>query len=219
MERVPRLTPLPLEWKKEKKEFQERVQAQKLKTKKLKPIKGFMEVIDDLFTENGVHERSRMTRADKERNYKSLHRKMDRRLYFVVKVKRDASIALPPSSTPTKYLKSKNPTKPMKEEGYQWTFPTVRWQEGERLRDTCERAHTELTPKFDLYFLSNAPDAHVANTNEGKVKKFFYYRGYHLEGTPDLAGEAVEYAWLTKEELKEVVDEEVYAGVGGTLRD
>eukprot|EP00009_Paramoeba_aestuarina_P000433 CAMPEP_0201514476 /NCGR_PEP_ID=MMETSP0161_2-20130828/6311_1 /ASSEMBLY_ACC=CAM_ASM_000251 /TAXON_ID=180227 /ORGANISM="Neoparamoeba aestuarina, Strain SoJaBio B1-5/56/2" /LENGTH=296 /DNA_ID=CAMNT_0047911039 /DNA_START=42 /DNA_END=932 /DNA_ORIENTATION=- len=222
VERIPRLIPVPPEWKQEKKEFQDRVAAQKLQAKKLKPIKGFMEVIDDLFAENGVYTRSRVTKADKEKNYKSLHRKMDRRLYFVVKVKRDSSIALPSATKTKTNSKNKKSTKPTKEEGYQWTFPSVRWESGEKLRETCERAHQSLTPKFDLYFLSNAPDAHVVHREgkgEGKVKKFFYYRGYHLEGAPDLAGDAVEYAWLTKEELGEVVDEEVFEGVKNTLRD
>ena len=224
VERIPRLITVPPEWKKEKKEFQERVAKQKLQSKKLKPIKGFMEAIDELFAENGVYKRSRVTKADKEKNYKSLHRKMDRRLYFVVKVKSDSSVALPTANN-TKNTKNtnKSSTKPTKEEGYQWTFPTVRWQPGEKLRETCERAHQSLTPKFDLYFLSNAPDAHMVHREgegeERKEKKFFYYRGYHLEGVPELGGEAVEYAWLTKEELGEVVDENVFKGVKDTLRD
>mmetsp|Transcript_28739 Transcript_28739/g.39769 ORF Transcript_28739/g.39769 Transcript_28739/m.39769 type:complete len:226 (+) Transcript_28739:122-799(+) len=85
IERMPRLTQRPPEWKDEKLAFQKRIQEEKLKLKGLKPIQTVTEVIDDLFESEGVYKRPRLTKADKENNTRSINRKMENRLYFIVK--------------------------------------------------------------------------------------------------------------------------------------
>eukprot|EP00008_Paramoeba_atlantica_P013794 CAMPEP_0201496900 /NCGR_PEP_ID=MMETSP0151_2-20130828/62445_1 /ASSEMBLY_ACC=CAM_ASM_000257 /TAXON_ID=200890 /ORGANISM="Paramoeba atlantica, Strain 621/1 / CCAP 1560/9" /LENGTH=186 /DNA_ID=CAMNT_0047887071 /DNA_START=201 /DNA_END=761 /DNA_ORIENTATION=- len=185
---MPRLTQRPPEWKDEKLAFQKRIQEEKLKLKGLKPIQTVTEVIDDLFESEGVYKRPRLTKADKENNTRSINRKMENRLYFIVK-------------------KDK------------WEFPTLEWNSGETLRQTAERSNELHFPEFSIYVLSNSPDAHHDSPKNEKIQRTFFYRCYHVEGKPVLGEGVKDFAWVTKKELKDFLEPEVYESLERMLVD
>lgn len=188
---MPRLVPPEPEWKKEKLQFQEKIQSQKLKIQKLPANITFVEQVEQAVRDQGVYDRPRLTKADKENNIRSLNRKMENRLYFIIKT----------PSTP------------------HWQFPALQHQKGESLRQTVERATQSHVPNFGVYFLSNAPDVHCDFPEKGHTRRLFLYRSYHLKGKPTLGEGAVDYAWETKSELKEYLDPVLYESVKDVLQD
>jgi len=188
---MPRLVPAEPEWKKEKHEFQEKIQNQKLKILKLQPNITFVDQVEQAVQAQGVYDRPRLTKADKENNIRSLFRKMENRLYFILKKKNEEH----------------------------WQFPHLQHQTGETLRQTVERANQSHVPNFGVYILSNAPDVHCDFLENGHTRRLFLYRSYHLKGKPTLGEDAVDYAWVTKSELKGYLNPVLYGSVKDLLLD
>eukprot|EP00055_Hartaetosiga_balthica_P015769 m.95643 g.95643 ORF g.95643 m.95643 type:complete len:300 (+) comp8955_c0_seq2:47-946(+) len=83
-----------------------------------------------------------------------------------------------------------------------WSFPTL-----ERyitpdvtLRETAEAALEQAIPLHDVnhYFLSNAPSFHTTDDT-------FYFRCIYINGKHTPSEKYADFAWLTKEEIKELV--------------
>lgn len=91
-----------------------------------------------------------------------------------------------------------------------WGFPTAPHEEGETARATAERALAASLADgaVETYTVGNAPCGHIAEA-EGTGAPLFFYRASFLDGEVRLAsgGAAKDFAWLTKAELKEYLDE------------
>ena len=186
------------EWKREKEMFQERVEKQR---DKLRGVKNRQPTIPEIMMKvcewKGVWNRPRITKADKEGNMRSLNRKMENRLYLIVKRKPIARAEGP------------------------WEFvPASQWKEGETLRDTVERSAQEKLPNCRVWVVSNAPDVHYQNVcDNGELQDMFYFRSYLVEGKVKLSDEFEDYAWVTKREMARYMEPELYAKVKDLLVD
>ena len=189
---MPRVARKEPSWKDEKAEFQKRVEAQKMKILGFKPVVSTVQAVQDAIVSNGVYNRTMLTKADKENNRRSLHRKMDSRLFYIVKK----------ANTP-----------------FEWQFPYVEWQTGENLRATAERASQVHVPQFSVYYISNSPDAHHDFSAEKKINRIFFYRGYHVSGKPSVGEDVIDYAWVTKDELVEYLQPAFYDSVKNILQE
>jgi hypothetical protein len=188
IERLPRIAPKEPGWVEEKNKFQQRVEAQKLKTLKLQPIKTIIEHMDDAIENQGVDKRSRLTKS--ETNLQSLNRKMDKSLYFIIRK---------PNTS------------------FEWQFPHIAYQQGETLRQTAERANITHTPQFSLYILSNSPDIHYDINTNNLTNRIFLYRTYHMHGKPILGDGVTDFAWVTKEELPKYFQPQLFHSIKDIL--
>jgi hypothetical protein len=192
LERLPRVARKAPSWKEEKAEFQTRVENQKMKILGFKPTVSVIDAVEEAIAWNGVYNRTSLTKADKENNRRSLHRKMDSRLFYIVKKANTL---------------------------FEWQFPFVEWKAGEKLRDTAERSSLVHVPQFSVYYLSNSPDAHHDFSGDKKIHRIFLYRGYHVNGKPSVGDEVIDYAWVTKDELAEYLEPAFYNSVKNILQD
>lgn len=147
----------------------------------------------------------RITKADKENDRKSLRRKLDEQLYFIVKKNRA---------------------------DHSWQFPQVPLpvdvtNETKQLRDfASDGANAVGGASAQLYMVGNAPAGvysyPFSSTNQKSLDtygaKLFFYRGYYIQGDISRPSRYVDHAWVTKSELKEYIqDPELYNYLGGIL--
>ncbi|KAM4748391.1 large ribosomal subunit protein mL46 [Rhinophrynus dorsalis] len=128
---------------------------------------------------------SRVTEADKKNDRSTLNRKLENNLVLLVKEKIG------------------------KEEF--WMFPQIEWQCGETMRQTAERALSTLSDSsIQVNFLGNAPCGFykykfpkLLRTDDAVGAKVFFFKALLKSG--DLAPKLKkgEYAWVTKDELKD----------------
>lgn len=121
----------------------------------------------------------RETEADVAMDTKSLRRRLDQRLFLLVKTKGDSS----------------------------WQFPQAESSAGETMRQTAERALKETIqegPK--TYFVGNAPMGHV---DQSSSRSFFHkaqlIKG---QAALKQGGQAVEYAWVAKDEMPQYINDQ-----------
>jgi hypothetical protein len=132
---------------------------------------------------------SRITEADLKNDMRSLYRKLDRKLFLIVKKDRPQ---------------------------YAWQFPQRAWREGETLRDTAIRAATEdIGDKIHLHFPSNGPVGVYSyplpqdmqkQLDAYGVKVFFFY-AFYVKGPVILNTRLLcDHLWVTKEEMAQYFD-------------
>ncbi|XP_048185639.1 39S ribosomal protein L46, mitochondrial [Perognathus longimembris pacificus] len=126
---------------------------------------------------------ARETDADKKNDRTSLHRKLDRNLVLLVRMKLgDQDV---------------------------WMLPYVEWQPGETLRGTAERALATLPENnMEAKFLGNAPCGHykfkfpqAMRTESNLGAKIFFFKAQLLSGDFSQAGKKGHHVWVSKEEL------------------
>ncbi|KAL1915044.1 mitochondrial 54S ribosomal protein mL46 [Calcarisporiella thermophila] len=149
-----------------------------------------------------VEPASRVTEADKKGDVKSLDRALDRTLYLIVK-------------------------KPREE--HAWQFPQGGLDDNELLHQAAERELTEeCGPNLDTWFVGRAPvghyvydyPAHFSKGSPYKGSKVFFMKAHVFAGKVQVdQREIVDYAWVTKEELKNYVDPRYYEAVRDMLSD
>lgn len=124
------------------------------------------------------------TAADKSGDKKSLRRRLDQRIFFLVKPKSGAAAS-------------------------EWTMPAVEVQEGETTRQAAERALAETVTLDTVqpYFVGNAPAGHVENSAGDKL---FFHRCQLIQGKPALqaGGRYSDGVWVTKDEFKEYIKDQ-----------
>jgi len=147
----------------------------------------------------------RITKADKENDRKSLRRKLDEQLFFIVKKNRS---------------------------DHAWQFPQVPLpmdvtNETKQLRDfASEGALAASGSTAQIYMVGNAPAGFYSYPFPSPTQKsldtygakLFFYRGYYVQGHISRPSRYVDHAWVTKSELKEYIqDPELYTYLGGIL--
>ena len=176
LERLPVVLPERPKWEIEYKEWQERLHAKQFKV--LPPT-----FTDDVKTEreelkggDGSKKWSpapRRTAADASGDRKTLARRLDERLFLVLKRK-----------------------------GGDWGFAMTEIQEEEASRRAAERALSEAVGDagYQPYFVGNAPAAHTVDENGGTV---FYHRCQLVQGVPVVQQGYEDFAWVTSDEFHE----------------
>lgn len=147
----------------------------------------------------------RITKADREDNRKSLRRKLDQNLYFIVKKNR---------------------------QDHAWQFPQVPLpmdltNEKRQIRDfATEGVAVAAGPQTHVYMTGNAPAGFYTYPFEKSTQqslntygaKIFFYRGYYVKGDVKTPQRYVDHAWVSKEELKDYIqDPELYNYLDGVL--
>jgi len=136
---------------------------------------------------------SRITADDKANNRKSLNRKLDERVYLIVKKTRSE---------------------------HAWQFPQGLNEKEETLRKTAEREFKEeCGSTLKVYFISNAPIGFVWYTYSPEIQqktdscgaKVFFYGAQYLSGQVTLDNkELIDYLWVSRDELKEYFSKDYY---------
>lgn len=155
---------------------------------------------------------SRVTEADEKNDTKSLDRKLPQSLYLLMK----STLAKQKQNLVDDFYFKSNSN----EDDDFWLFPTVTVSDPkETFLAAAKRAVSEYAgDKMELLCLGNAPmavDMKIYNnsTDEYFGEKIFYYRVQLLDGDSEPSqNKVVDYAWLTKEEVVEILGEE--RGVG-----
>ncbi|KAA8497807.1 39S ribosomal protein L46, mitochondrial [Porphyridium purpureum] len=142
----------------------------------------------------------RITEADKTNDLRSLHRKLDRTLYFVLK------------RTETS-------------EFYQ--FPQRVTGDDEKLRDSAEKALKAVLgdQKVQTYYTTYRPHAHLEYSYSAEYQKknqvhgvkIFFYPAELITGEVSKLRHGVDFLWLTAEELKEYISPQYYKAVEDVL--
>lgn len=160
---------------------------------------------DESFT-RPIEPNSRKTKADETNDIKSLIRRLDRTLYLVVK---DGS--------------------------GKWKFPTGVLSGPEHLHIGAERIVREIGgPDMNTWTVSNTPCAVVNYTKSGSIGgdvssitsstdasniKEFFIKSHILDGQFIPQSKGLDFAWLTKEELGDHVDQAYYQSIKPVLSD
>lgn len=130
----------------------------------------------------------RITEADKKNDFRSLSRKLDESLVFLVKQQlgKDKHLILPQG----------------------------RWIEGETMRQTAERVLREITGgKLLVSFYGNAPCGFFKykyprdSRKESVGAKIFYYRAALRKNQPQILDSKLAFEWRSKIELEKVLKE------------
>jgi large subunit ribosomal protein L46 len=154
---------------------------------------------------NKFKKADRVTEADKKGDKKSTQRCLDKILYLVVK----------------QTLGKVQP----------WVFPMGLRQDGETLRQTCDRVvESTVGPQLITQPLGNAPvglykytlprsSSSERETNVGA--KVFFFKSFYRGGTVTTGGngQVLDYQWLTRDELKQVLQQEYYHSISKFLID
>lgn len=153
---------------------------------------------DEAFQESTTKSFPKITLEDHADNRKSLYRKLDSRLYLIVKKDREA---------------------------HSWQFPLVSHAEvdGDHLRATAERGvRQQLGEDIDTYFVGNGPLTWFAYDTEqseaaSSPKKVFFYKAQYLFGNVQLGDGLVDHAWVTRAELGEYLSPEYHSHLDQAL--
>ncbi|RUS32360.1 39S mitochondrial ribosomal protein L46-domain-containing protein [Jimgerdemannia flammicorona] len=153
--------------------------------------------------ETKIEYADRITEADRVGDMKSLDRALQRSLYLVVKKPR---------------------------EQHAWQFPQGGVGTGELLHQAARRELLEeCGPDMDVWFVGRTPighykyifpDDYVAKDPKAKGARVFFMKAHIFAGQvrPD-NDEVVDYAWVTKQELKEYVSPDYYKAVKDMLSE
>ncbi|GAA5937814.1 hypothetical protein JCM1841_004066 [Sporobolomyces salmonicolor] len=147
---------------------------------------------------------TRETEADRKGDVKSLERKVDRTLYLLLKKKRN---------------------------NHAWQFPQGGVEADESLVEAARRELVEETgPNMDVWSVGRVPAGaysypfpaeHIKKNpgHEGARVFFMPMRVVRGQAVPNQKEGLVDYAWLTKEEVKDKVSPEYWAAVEPMLSD
>ncbi|KAJ3163451.1 54S ribosomal protein L17 mitochondrial [Geranomyces michiganensis] len=135
---------------------------------------------------------SRTTAADEARDMKSLDRALDRTLYLVVR-------------------RAAGPRKG------EWQLPSGQMQGDELLHEAATRhLYAEVGKGLETWVVGRTPVGHLVAGSE----KIFYMKAHILSGKIQTDGKlADDYAWATKQELKEYLKPDVYATVSKMMAE
>ncbi|XP_060064896.1 large ribosomal subunit protein mL46-like [Ylistrum balloti] len=138
-------------------------------------------------------EGSRETVADQENDLQSLNRKLDKKLYLVVKQRLG--------------------------EVEHWILPQGDHVENESMRETAERALGKLCgDSVQSKFMGNAPCGFYRNIFSKTIKeklcangqKVFFFRAEYSQGDITVSDHVSDYKWLTIEEMAEYLQPDYY---------
>ncbi|KAI0016963.1 39S mitochondrial ribosomal protein L46-domain-containing protein [Xylariomycetidae sp. FL0641] len=144
----------------------------------------------------------RVTEADRTNNIRRLDRKLDKTLYLIVRTS----------------------------DG-RWQFPTDGVPTHEHLHDTAARALADSAGvNMNTWMVGRVPVAHLVRHPEfnedtsmkQKGEKTFFLKGRILAGQADLTNNKMgleDFNWLTKDELKQKLDEKYFHAVRNTMAD
>ncbi|KAH9258520.1 hypothetical protein BASA81_003022 [Batrachochytrium salamandrivorans] len=168
-------------WHKEMQELG--IELEEVEIEKFDDINIQFSVENDELVKEEIRLQPRITEADRKNDIKSLNRKLEYKLYLVVK------------------------------QNDKWTFPSTQWKEGENLLQTAERASElvihPVERKGDLYFVSMVPQGFRAS-DDGKCKEFILrgqllHGGFNAKQAMKQAGKQMQdFAWLTPGEICEL---------------
>ncbi|KAI5956506.1 hypothetical protein KGF54_000981 [Candida jiufengensis] len=132
---------------------------------------------------------SRITEADKLNDLKSLERKLNRTLYLIIK------------------NKSEN----------QWKLPNFNQEESSTsllpLHELAEKGLYKIGGKKINYFnVSKTPCHHNSN-------KEYFIKSHILSGAFEPQDSKIEYQWVTKDELKDILSKDYYSNISHLLSD
>ncbi|KAK4169372.1 39S mitochondrial ribosomal protein L46-domain-containing protein [Cladorrhinum sp. PSN259] len=160
----------------------------------------------------------RQTEADAKKDVKRLDRKLDETLYLVVKRIVEVEV------------EGEEAKEPKTEKREQWGFPEGQVVTEEGLHQTAARVLTESAgPNMNAWIVGRVPVAHRVTRPEfeedGKTlkeqgEKVFYLKGRIMAGQADLKNNQhglLDFQWLAKDELKEVLSEDMWHSVKGML--
>jgi len=146
---------------------------------------------------------SRITEADRQNNRHSLYRKLDSKLFLIVKKNRRENA---------------------------WQFPQGPLLSNEMLRPAAERIFAEecnvKSPSLQSIFVGNGPlYFHTYKYPENLQKelntygaKVFFVYSYYLEGEVNIDNNhVIDYAWVTKTELKDYFTEDLWESINVSL--
>ncbi|XP_069622337.1 large ribosomal subunit protein mL46 [Ranitomeya imitator] len=127
----------------------------------------------------------RVTEADEQNDRSSLHRKLENPLVLLVKEKIGNEEV--------------------------WMFPQVEWMAGETMRQTAERALSNVSENsIEAHFLGNAPCGFYkykfpkALRNEDKMgAKVFFFKALLKNKSAPTNKKKGDYVWVSKDELKD----------------
>lgn len=179
-ERLPVIIPELPEWESSYLAWQQSVRAKHTKTLPT-DFTDFKEseLLDE--TAPRYEPGSRLTEADAANDRRSLKRRLDQRLFMLVRPK-----------------------------GGAWALPQQENVEGETIRQTAERALGDAvdTEAAQPFFVGNAPAGHVGLA--GDAGTLFFHRCQLIQGVPELKGGSGygEHVWVAKDELPEYITEQ-----------
>ncbi|KAJ3173602.1 54S ribosomal protein L17 mitochondrial [Geranomyces variabilis] len=135
---------------------------------------------------------SRTTAADAAGDMKSLDRALDRTLYLVVR-------------------RASGPRKG------EWQLPSGQIKDDELLHEAATRhLYAEVGNALETWVVGRTPVGHLVAGSE----KIFYLKAHILSGKIQTDGKlADDYAWATKQELKEYLKPDVYASVSKMMAE
>ncbi|KAK9469884.1 39S mitochondrial ribosomal protein L46-domain-containing protein [Lipomyces arxii] len=142
---------------------------------------------------------SRTTEADAKNDVHSLERKLDRTLYLIVKKDRKS---------------------------HAWKFPTTEVVGTETLTDTAKRLlSTAGGLNMNTWIIANTPVAYFhypykpTDNEKFQEAKVFFLRSRIFAGTfaPQPSSDIVDYAWVTKQELKDYFHKDYYNTLSNAL--
>ncbi|KAI0881877.1 39S mitochondrial ribosomal protein L46-domain-containing protein [Annulohypoxylon maeteangense] len=144
----------------------------------------------------------RITEADKTNDVRRLDRKLDRTLYLVVK----ASDGI-------------------------WQFPSVDVPTDGNLHESAARAlesaagvnmNTWMVGRVPVARMIRKPEYNEDNSFKQRGEKVFFLKGRIMAGQADLKGNKLgllDFNWLTREELKEILPEKYFYSVRNMMAD
>eukprot|EP00898_Chlorokybus_atmophyticus_P001077 jgi/Chlat1/1970/Chrsp158S02281 len=194
LERLPVVMRDPPQWEEEYKQWAAELQAPKYKRlpEELTKPPSFALGPEDVY-----EPAPRVTEDDHNKNTKSLNRALAERLYLVVRGSR------PPYN--------------------QWHFPFTEHRPAETMRQAAERALRDAVgTSADAYFIGNAPCGHFVHEDGEQAHKdmTFFYRAQLLDVWTTklrLLPHLSEYAWVTREETAEFLEDRRQASLHAQL--
>ncbi|XP_064607099.1 large ribosomal subunit protein mL46-like [Liolophura sinensis] len=135
----------------------------------------------------------RITDADRKNDMKSLRRKLDRKLFFIIKQKLGDTT--------------------------NWVLPQGYCAQGESLRQAAERVlQTQVGPVAKAIFMGNVPcgfykykfPSALQTQTKSLGVKLFFFKAYWLNGEIQKGADVEDYLWLTKDELLQYLKSDYY---------
>jgi len=179
LERLPVVMPERPAWEVEYKNWQAEFHAKRYKI--LPPA-----LTDEPKTENeessvkaGWKPASRETLADRQGDRRTLKRRLDQRLFLL-----------------------------LKKRGGEWGFAQSEILKGDTSRSAAERALKNAVGEegYQYYFVGNGPAAHT-NGAEVDASVLFYHRCQLIQGLPKIQDEYEDHAWVAPDEFKEYFED------------
>ncbi|KAF2070386.1 hypothetical protein CYY_008299 [Polysphondylium violaceum] len=138
----------------------------------------------------------RTTQDDIQQNTQSLNRHLDKSLYLIIQKAGSR---------------------------YTWQFPSTNWVNGESIKNTAERALRDSCGSSWKYWIpSQSPcgvfkyrvESELQDLLKAEGIKEFFFRSHYFGGDLKFNSKIVlDYKWVSKEELKDYLDEEYYESV------